>query len=468
MMNFARTAVLVSPLVLAALVGACDVDEAGDPASASTDPDASTAPKTCPAKDGTTGSAGPTVHEGDLAGDEVWTAEGSPHVVNADVAVRDGKKLTIAPCAVVQLASGASLDVAFPLTPNQGELVAVGTAEEPIRFEGKSDARWNHVFVHAPGTARLAYVTFEDGGGGETAGHETIGAMGDGELPRKAILFVDHVTVRGSRGAGIRLDRGAAFMPGSTELVIEGSGANDEAHPYPLEVGESAIDGIPSGRYTGNGKDEIVLLPEVMSAAGGFQEETTMHDRGVPYHVGDTAGHDDLEVGNGTRNTVLTIEPGVTLRFEKQNGVRVETAPSGASAIRAMGTEAKPVVFTSASPDPQPGDWRGFYFNGEVSAQNALDHVRIEYTGHDCACSLVSCSDVSEFEAAIILPAEPKSVFLTNSVVAHAAGHGVVQGYTGSSFDWKASNTFDDVAGCPVTEPWHETVECLDPKPSCK
>ena len=163
-----------------------------------------------------TTTTGPTVHEGDIAADETWTAEASPHVVRGDVNVRDGKKLTIAPCAVVQVESNANLNVAFPLTPNQGTLIAEGTADAPIRFEGKEGARWGRVYIHAPGSARFAYVTFENGGGGDSWGHETIGVTGDAELPRKGILFVDHVTVKGSRGAGIRTEAGAAFASETT------------------------------------------------------------------------------------------------------------------------------------------------------------------------------------------------------------------------------------------------------------
>lgn len=416
-----------------------------------------------------TTTTGPTTHEGDLEADETWTAEASPHFVKGDLNIREGRKLTIAPCAVVQLAPDANINVAFPLTPNKGSLVAEGTAEQPIRFEGKDGARWGHVFVNAPGTARFAYVTFENGGGGESWGHETLAARGDGELPRKPVIFVDHVTIQGSRGAGVRADHGGAFAPGSKDLVITGSGANNEFHPYPLEVGESAIDSIPTGTYTGNRKDEIYIEPEVVSAAGGFLEDTTMHARGVPYHVSKPKDRIDLQVGSGNHEPVLTIEAGVKILFEQGAVFRIESEAAG-SAIRALGTKAAPVVFTSASSTPKPGDWRGLYFNGRVSPKNALENVRIEYTGAECSCSLVTCSaGVSEYEAAIIFGEEPPSMFMKDSVIAHASGHGIVQGYDGLGYDWKGSgNTFEDVALCPVTLPRQPDTWCPDPMPACK
>lgn len=418
-----------------------------------------------------TATTGPTIHEGDVDADETWTAEASPHVVRGDVNVRDGKTLTIAPCAIVQVESNANLNVAFPLTPNQGRLIAEGTAEAPIRFEGRDGARWGHLHVRAPGSARLAYVTFENGGGGDSWGHETIGVSGDGDLPRKAVLYVDHVTVKGSRGAGIKLDSGAAFAPGSKDLVITGSGVatNNDVHPYPLEVGEGAIESIPTGTYTGNEKDEIFLSPETVAAAGGFQEDTTMHDRGVPYHVSRKGDPIDLQVGSGSRDAVLTIEPGVRVLFEAGANFHVESLAEGRSAIHAVGTADKPIVFTSASATPKPGDWRGLFFNGPVAPKNALEHVRIEYTGAECSCSLVTCTaGVTEYEAAIIFSEEPATMFMKSSVIAHGSGHGVVQGYDGLGYDWKASNTFEDLAGCPVTVPRHPTTSCPDPAPACK
>jgi hypothetical protein len=48
-------------------------------------------------------TSGPTVHSGEVKGNEVWTAAGSPQIVEYDVNVRDGATLTIEPCARVQL-----------------------------------------------------------------------------------------------------------------------------------------------------------------------------------------------------------------------------------------------------------------------------------------------------------------------------------------------------------------------------
>lgn len=56
-----------------------------------------------------------------------WTIEGSPYLVTGPLLVDDGADLTIDPGVTVRFMSGQSIDVA-------GELVAIGTEEQPILF----------------------------------------------------------------------------------------------------------------------------------------------------------------------------------------------------------------------------------------------------------------------------------------------------------------------------------------------
>ncbi|MDF2695293.1 MAG: Fibronectin type domain protein, partial [Labilithrix sp.] len=206
--------------------------------------------------------------------------------------------------------------------------------------------------------------------------------------------------------------------------------AHSHGRRYPLEVGESAVPTVPTGVYTGNGKDELLLDPETVSGGGGFQVNTTMRSYGVPWHIGRAGDHDALQIGNNNRDAVLTIEAGTKILFEAGAVLQIEAEEDGgASAIRALGTADRPVVFSSAATAPAPGDWRGLYFNGPPSDKNALQHVRIEYTGADCHCSMVTCTEgVGTYEAAIIFSRPPPRMFLESSVLAHGSGHGVVAG----------------------------------------
>ncbi|MGZ3423389.1 MAG: hypothetical protein ACXVEE_36345 [Polyangiales bacterium] len=390
----------------------------------------------------------PTHHTGDVKAHEIWRADEGPHVIDADVNVRDGAILEIEPCAVVQVAKNAGLRVAFPVTPNKGSLIAEGTAKRPIRFEGTG---WTSILVQAPGTARLAYVTLDGGG-------ISISGDGAGEIDRGVKL--DHVTVK---KAGVTIARSAGLAAGSTDLVVEG------APEFPLTIGESAIGDVPTGRYTGNGKDMILIEPET-----NVQESATMHDRSVPYRIGTTPKIDKLVIGSGVGSgkpaAILTIEPGVTIQVLEGSGFEVEHATGSfdaTGALIAVGTKEKPIVFTSASATPKAGDWKGMWYGGQPLAENRLENVRIEYTGADCGCILNTCSAIVDHEGAIIFTAQPKSDFVHGVTIAHASSHAIVQGYDGSPLDYTKDNEFIDVAGCTQTLPRFTTGSCPKPLPAC-
>ncbi|MBX3187591.1 MAG: hypothetical protein KF819_11275 [Labilithrix sp.] len=418
-------------------------------------------------------TSGPTIHQGDVEGDEVWTAAGSPHVVAYDVRVRNGAKLTIEPCADVQLAKKAHIQIAFPGTPNTGALVAEGTAKRPIKIHGQEGARWASLYVHAPGTARLAHVTFEGGGGGDFEDGATLHALGDGVDGSDPIVFVDNVTIEGSFGTGAWIHRGASFIKGSKDLTIAGSGAGGaSASPYPIEISEHALDSLPNGRFTGNADDRILLDPEGGQTAGsGILEDATIHERGVPYLVGRSNGA-RLNVGGRPDGKLVTatIEPGVVMQFRAGGGLNVQhftTEEPSTAALRAIGTAAKPIVLTSAKAAPAAGDWRGVWFGGALQPTNAIEHVRIEYAGGDCGCILLTCSNITEHEGAIIFTAPPPAAFVKNTTFFDIAGHAITEGYDGGFVDFRPTNVFESVAGCEQTRPRENPTTCPAPRPAC-
>jgi hypothetical protein len=464
-------AFVLASLVSAVAIGCSSSATSPSPspgADAGADADATPAPADGPVViDCPTPTGGPTSHSGDVKGDETWTAAASPHIISSSVAVRDGAKLTIEPCATVLVAQDQRLSVAFPLTPNTGTLIAEGTPEHPIRFAGQDGARWADLYIDAPGTARLKYVTLEGGGSnaGDGTGGATIFVNGDSVLPADPTILLDHVTIKGSANAGLWMRAGATFLPGSTDLVVTQSGS--DTSPYPVRIEEHSMDGLPTGSYTGNKIDEILLQSFGTGiAGGGLIVDATLHDRGVPYRVG---GH--FNVGGGNTRATLTIEPGVTIKFEPQSSLRIQTftgdTPANA-AIVAVGTAAKPIVFTSAAAVPQPGDWEGLWFGGSLEPTNRLDYVHIEYAGWDCGCIFNTCSDITTHEGAVILTnPPPNGAFITNSTFKAIAGHGVTEGFGGSLVNFRPTNTFD-VSKCVQTLPKVPSpLSCPNPLPAC-
>lgn len=399
------------------------------------------------------------MHAGKVTDHQIWSADGSPHVVTDRLDVVQGGMVEIEPCAVVEIAEGVSVNVAFPGTPTTGSLLAEGTADEPIIIRGREGARWGRLYAYTPGEVRLTHVTIEDGGG---AGATLVG-VGNGQLPTHRGLFVDHVTITDSAGPAIVLDQRFAFAEGSASLTITGAG--NAPGTYPIRLDEHAVGTLPTGSYTGNAVDAILIDPRHALA-----EDAVWRDRGVPYHVGD-APNDHLTIGHGspgTPPTTLTVEPGVTLAFHPGIAMRIEAATGSfiaTGALVAEGTATSPVVFTSSAARPQAGDWVGLWFGGIVSETTSLRHTRIEHSGADCGCVLVSCHAVTDYEGAIIMTRDPGRVFVTDSVIADGSGHGVVQGYFGGGHDFAGTNDFEGLGGCEVTSP--SQPQCPNPKPTC-
>jgi hypothetical protein len=385
--------------------------------------------------------------------------------VNSDIGVSG--TLTIAPCAEVLLGSLNSITVNAT-----GKLMAEGLADRPIRIAASDEAKpFAQIGAGGGGTMRLTYVTIENGGDPQNSVLDiqgTIRAQGtDQMLPTQDVLSVDHLTIKGSRSSGLYLTDGAGFTADSKDLTVTGA-AN-----YAMSISPRAVGTVPSGVYTGNAHDEIVLPGG--GGADAIQEDTTMHDRGVPYRVGDslTFGYLVVEKLSGTGLSTLTIEPGVKLRFKKGGELIVHTfSGSGPStgAVIAVGTAAKPIVFTSAEATPAAGDWIGISFNMTPAATDKIDHARVEYAGGLTSSGSSTCNTTPIIpDAAIRVRGVPAGAFVTNTTISNSAAHGIDRGWqSDTKTDFTATNSFVAVTNCSQTFPRDANGSCPDPAPCPK
>jgi hypothetical protein len=400
----------------------------------------------CPAP-----TSGPTNHPGTV-GTETWTAAGSPHKVPLNTNISG--TLTIEPCAEVLI--GGQLNLSVEAT---GKLVAEGLSNKPIHIGAIDPAKpFAKISTHNGGSARLAYVNIDGCGDPLNIVPDLTGAIdlqgSDGTLPTQPILFVDHVTISGSKSNGIVARDGAGFAPGSTALTITGSAQ------FPMSVWSRAIDGIPPGSYSGNAKDEI-LIPAT-GLAESMKESATMHERGVPYRIGNQGSAGTLYVGSTTTGAAvatLTIEPGVIVRVKKGGVIYIESSslPAGAparGALIAVGTAAKPIVFTSLEPSPAAGDWKGIWFNLIPDANDKMDYTRVEYAGGANGTASGACNTPGPNDGAIRIFGLPAGQFVTNTTILSSLGHGVDRGWRDNSKpDFLATNTFTSIAKCKQSYP---------------
>lgn len=303
------------------------------------------------------GGAGPTTHSSDITAGEVWWPSGNPHVVATSINVCQGARLTILPGCVVRFDDGAGLTVGWG---SAGEVSAVGTSDSVIVFQSNSatpgPGSWYGVRCYE-GTRRgsvFSHCRFEHAG--EAGGAAFSLLMG-------AIVRMDHTTITGSAGAGI-------------DYTFQGHCVDFESNTvtgcasYPVRVPPEGVRFLkPGNSLTGNGRACVPV------GSGGLAGSGTWFNLGMPYIVEEGA---TIQVG-GSAAPVLTIEPGVVLKFRTGAGIQCGLAGSGG--IVASGSSGSPVTFTSDAESPARGDWRGLAFYGRTLAGTRLSHCMVEFAG---------------------------------------------------------------------------------------
>ncbi len=139
----------------------------------------------------------------------------------------------------------------------------------------------------------------------------------------------------------------------------------------------------------------LTLIPispaTATEVSGEITTDTTWTVAGSPYIV-----TGDVFVCNGA---TLTIEPGVTVKFNKGVdgtlfalwiGLSAEYTPEEGT-LTADGTWDDPIIFTSNQPSPLLGDWDCIYFSDlSVDANCIVDNCIIEYASWSILCDYSS------------------------------------------------------------------------------
>lgn len=360
--------------------------------------------------------------------------------VNGNLRVQ-GATMTIEAGVTVKMR--AQLAWVAGATPSTtGSIVAAGTADKKVTFKSLTADRWANLTAQHPGTISLTQTVLENGGDDRFRYDATLVAWGDGVLPVKPVLAVNNVVIRGSKGAGVDLDRMGAFTAESTALTVESSGG--DVFGYPLHVTTPTVGTIPPGSYGGN------LLSGILVESRGIETSDTFHDRGQPYVLPFSLSVVPRAAGT---TASLTIEPGVTLRFGQNAYLTIGSGSTGSPAnpgqLVATGTAEKPIVFTADSATPAPGWWRGINFSGIAPSGNKIENAVIEYAGADCSCVGFGCSP-DEDAGVIFFNYRPAEAFIKNTIFRHIDGHGVTSGWRSDMDgpDFKPTNTFEDIKGC--------------------
>lgn len=162
----------------------------------------------------------------------------------------------------------------------------------------------------------------------------------------------------------------------------------------------------------------VNVLQHTTPIGGVIQQNTTLTRTSSPYLV----THHIL-VPEGI---MLTIEPGVMLRFDGNYYIRVE------GTFIADGTEERRIIFTSNKQNPQPGDWDKIRFMDTSTDWNGVSgsvirYSTFEYSGGggqpsnatiaaEGASPLIENNEVFQFETAFIWTTRSNSIIRYNIV----------------------------------------------------
>jgi len=396
-------------------------------------------------------------HAANITASETWAGEGVTHMVPTSIGINGSAIVTVQPCALVALGQGASISVNA-----NAKLLAAGTSN--TRFVSFLRADINQPWGILRGTSATSLIelhwTLLQGGGAFGGQYNNPGIAVAGasySSPPAPVLKVDNVIIESPQGVGVYLDANAAFTADSTGLLITG------ASGYAVMTTMMALGSLPSGTYTGNGIDEIFIIGPNANVFG----DLTIHDRGIPVRI-QTGSLRVAPAGTSTTPVTLTLEPGVVLKFPKSSpttpGARVIFGSNGNSpnnvvgVLNAIGTPAKPIIFTSGEAVPAPGDWVGLWLN--TASGSRLDNVVISYAGAFSGIVSNNCRPnntpddaaliVGDFETQYVPPAN----LITNSRIDNSASYGIDAIWQSGFFNdpnLTASNVFQNNARCAQT-----------------
>jgi hypothetical protein len=106
----------------------------------------------------------------------------------------------------------------------------------------------------------------------------------------------------------------------------------------------------------------IGVVSNTITLSGKITKDTTLYAKDINYLSG---------IVYITKGVTLTIEEGATVRGKSGLDVASLVITRGAKII-AKGTAEKPIVFTSASQNPQSGDWGGIVILGTAKVNQTL------------------------------------------------------------------------------------------------
>lgn len=296
------------------------------------------------------------VTSGRIVQDSTWPELGVSWRLLGKLSVANEARWTVPAGAVIEAATVASI-VIGEVDGDPGVLFARGDADRPIQIAPiLGGLGWGGLrFASTSAASALEHVRIDD-------------ARGDAcVIIDRGRPVIRNTTVSGCAGGGI-----VARGPEAGFSAFEANRFIDPAGPT-LTI-DAARSGDIQGEHEISGDAAFILVTGDAIAA-----DTTWKELGVPWVI---ASQSVLEVAGVGAGAALTIEAGVTVRFDAGAGLYVGRPETGAGDLVLLGTPEAPVRFTPATDDPTGGVWRGIALDAGAHRDiSRLEHFVVEFAG---------------------------------------------------------------------------------------
>jgi hypothetical protein len=286
-------------------------------------------------------------------GDVTWNKLSVPVFVDEDIDLDNEATLTIKPGARFIMNSGVRFTT-------KGIIKAIGKGEyidkesgkkisaEPILFTGaeKTPGYWGGINIDSDSIKNELSNVILEYGGGDSGINNVLLNVWDSRLK------ISDSILRYSSGDGFYV--GTDGKIGKFERVTSTGNLKSAGKIYPHTLSKISS----TNDFSGNKKDYLTVM------SGRVTNDATWYPLNVPIMFTGDVAIDDVK---------LTIKPGTFMKFDS-----VSLEISG-GIIKAIGTPAKPIIFTGSQ--DVPGQWRGIYFYLSDSAENEIAYSHVSYGG---------------------------------------------------------------------------------------
>ena len=325
--------------------------------------------------------------------DKEWIVEGIVEV---------GSMLTIEPGTIVKFKEGSGLVVG---SYTAGGIIANGTDEEPIIFTSAGSGKWGSINLleyNNSNSTVFKYCTFNN------ASDYAAVILSGTKAKFENCLFTN------CSESAISVEYEGEFN-GFWNNSISSCGS----HPILIEA--NAVTTIDTGNVFNHSDGQWIKVTNNFD----LTDDGTWKNLGIPYYIEHVLNID----------ADLVIEDSVTICFAPEAGL--EIGYNNYASLKAIGTENKMIRFTSASFNPQPGDWQdiSFYSNNSASASE-LSYCIFEYGGNLNDWGILNLVETS--------------ITMKNCIVKNSEHHGVVVDAS-AKFNECKNNTISNCGSHPVS-----------------